>query len=271
MAFFLTDDDVKLYYQINGSHEQTVVLIHGWSAHHDFYKHQIPVLSQQYTVVSYDLRGHGQSEIPADGYTLARYAQDLNNLLDHLKLDNVSLIGWSMGTHIIFEYVRQFGNDRLEKLILVDMSAKLITEPGYPHGLYGQYSMEDNLANLVIMNDSWETFADAFVPAIYATNHDPDPDVLKWNFEEALKNSATVMTRMWISMSAADYRDVLALITVPTLITYGADGALYKPENSEYLHENIAGSTLLGFENCGHGLMIEDFKKFNTAVLGFIG
>lgn len=270
MAFFLTDDNVKLYYEVTGQASQVLILIHGWSAHHAFFKRQLPELSKSYQVVSYDLRGHGLSEKPDDGYTIARYAQDLKNLMDFLNLKKVALAGWSMGTHIIFDYVKQFGCDRLTKLILIDMTAKLITEPDYGLGLYGKFTHEDNLGTLVAMNADWNAFAKAFVPAIYAKSGCRNPEDLAWNFTEALKNSPTVMTRMWISMSAQDYREVLPEITVPTLITFGEESFLYAKENSEYLGRMIPNSKVVGFPKCGHGLMLEDAEKFNAEVTAFL-
>jgi non-heme chloroperoxidase len=271
MAYFLTDDNVKLFYEVQGEGEKTIILIHGWSAHHLFYKKQIPELSKDYRVVCYDLRGHGLSETPDYGYTISRYAQDLKNLIDFLGLKNVSLVGWSMGTYVMFDYVQQFGFDGIEKMIIIDMTSKLITDDEYKFGLYGKFTMEDNLATMVAMNEDWKGFADAFVPAIYAKSGCKNKEDLQWNYEEAYKNSATVMTRMWVSMSSRDYRELLPKITVPTMITFGEESCLYNRENSEYLNQMIKGSKLVGFPNCGHGLQLEDAAKFNKEVKDFIG
>jgi len=271
MAYFLTDDNVKLFYETKGEGKKTIVLIHGWSAHHLFFKKQIPELSKDYKVVYYDLRGHGLSEVPDDGYTISRYAQDLKNLIDFLDLKEITLIGWSMGTHIMFDYVKQYGVNGIDKMVIIDMSAKLITDDAYKVGLYGKFTMEDNFGTMVSMNEDWKGFADAFVPAIYAKSGCKNKEDLEWNYAEAYKNSSTVMTRMWISMSAQDYREVLPKITVPTLITFGEESMLYTRENSEYLNEMIKDSKMVGFPNCGHGLQLEDADKFNKEVKDFIG
>lgn len=271
MPFFLTDDAVKLYYEVTGEGSQTLVLVHGWSASSLFFKRQIPELSKRYRVVSYDLRGHGRSERPENGYTIARYAQDLHNLLDFLQLRDVAVAGWSMGTHIIFDYVKQYGCEYLSKLILIDMSAKLITDDTYHVGLYGKFTHEDNLGVLVTINENWSGFMDAFVPAIYAKTGCKNPEDLKWNFEEAAKNSVTVMARMWITMSSQDYRDVLPKISVPVLVTYGEESCLYPAENSRYLGSQIPDAKVVGFAGCGHGLMLEDPDKFNREVSDFLG
>lgn len=271
MPFFLTDDAVKLYYEVTGQGSKTLILVHGWSASHQFFKRQIPELSKTYRIVSYDLRGHGQSEISENGYTIARYAQDLKNLIDFLQLKDVSIVGWSMGTHIIFDYVKQFGCDNLSKLVLVDMSAKLITDDTYNLGLYGKFTHEDNLGVLVAINEDWGKFMDVFVPAIYAKSGCKNPEDLKWNFEEGAKNSTTVMARMWITMSSQDYRDMLSKITVPVLVTYGEESCLYPAENSQYIGSQIPDAKVVGFPGCGHGLMLESPEKFNQEIRNFLG
>ncbi|WP_446898335.1 alpha/beta fold hydrolase [Clostridium sp. LBM24168] len=271
MSYFLTDDNTKLYYEVAGEGEKTIVFIHGWSASHLFFKKQIPVLSKTYKVVGYDLRGHGLSEESKDGYNLPQYAQDLKNLIDHLKLKNVVLVGWSMGTHIIFEYIKQFGCSSLYKIVLIDMTAKLITDDNYKDGLYGKFTHEDNLNTLEAMNTNWKAFADVFTPAIFAKSGCKDKEELDWTYKEEYKNSPTVMTRMWVSMSIQDYRDVLDKIDIPTLITFGEESCLYMPENSEYLNKMIKGSKKVGFPGCGHSLILEDPDKFNREVENFIG
>ena len=67
----------------------------------------------------------------------------------------------------------------------------------------------------------------------------------------AKKNTPHVMVNMWLAIVQKDYRDMLDKITVPALITYGAKESLYKPENSQWLKDNIKGSQLAAF-NGGH-------------------
>lgn len=269
MSYFLTSDNVKMYYGEKGT-GKPVVLIHGWSCSHLHFEKQIEELSKKFKVVYYDLRGHGLSEVPDYGLTLPRFAQDLKELIDHLNLKDVTLVGWSMGTSIIFDYVSQFGCNNIYKLCLIDMSPKLITDDNWKYGLYGKYSYEDNLNLLVELNADWNKFAGAFIPAIFAKSGCRDDKILNWAFEQAYKNSPDVMVRMWVSMSAKNYLSVLKDITVPTLITYGAESCLYPAENSEYLHKNIVKSKLVPFPKCGHYLFGEKPDMFNEELTKFI-
>lgn len=267
--YFLTDDNAKIYYEVKGE-GKTIVFIHGWSCNHMFFKKQVCVLSKKYKVVTYDLRGHGNSEITDDGYTLDRYAKDLKNLIAFLNLKDVVLVGWSMGTHIIFDYIKQFGCGNLSKISFIDMSPKLITDEKWTLGLYGKFSYEDDLNTLVPMNADWKEFAKGFIPAIFAKSGCRIKEDLEWSAEQADKNSATVMTRMWISMTSQDYRDVLPKITVPTLITHGEESYLYNADNSEHMRDVIKDSKLVSFPKCGHALFLEEPEMFNKAIMDFV-
>lgn len=269
MSYFLTSDNVKMYYDESGS-GKPVILIHGWSCSHLHFKSQIEELSKNFRVIHYDLRGHGLSEVPDYGFTLPRFAKDLKELIEHLNLKDVTLVGWSMGTSIIFDYVSQFSCDNLHKLCLIDMSPKLMTDDSWKYGLYGKFSNDDNLNTMVDLNADWNKFAEAFIPAIFAKSGCKDKAMLDWAFEQALKNSPNVMIRMWVSMSTKDYLPILSNISVPTLITYGAESFLYPAENSEYMASKIPNSKLLPFPKCGHALFMENSEMFNEELKSFI-
>ena len=269
MSYLLTDDNAKIYYEEIGE-GKTIILIHGWSCNNMFFKKQVAELSRKYKVVTYDLRGHGLSEITDDGYTLERYAKDLKNLIKFLGLKNVTLVGWSMGTHIIFDYIKQFGCNNLDKIAFIDMSTKLITDEKWTLGLYDKFSYEDNLNTLVPMNADWKAFAKVFIPAIFAKSGYRNEEDFKWASDQAAKNSANVLTRMWISMSVQDYRDVLPKITIPALITFGEESCLYSAENSEYMRDKIKDSKLVSFPKCGHALFLEEPEMFNKILMDFV-
>ena len=269
MPYFATRDNVDLYYEDRGSGE-TIVLVHGWSCSRHAFKYQVSELMKNHRVISYDLRGHGDSDRPEYGLTMNQYAQDLNQLMNYLNVDKFSLVGWSMGTHIIFEYVKQFGCDNIDKLCFIDMSPKLITDNDWSLGLYGDFDHKANLEVLSTLAANWDGFVDEFVPALFSKNGDFDQELVNWLKKEARKNTPHVMINMWIAMVVQDYRDILSQITVPCLITYGEDSELYLAENSEYINQKIPNSKLVSFSNCGHGLLLEAPDKFNKELLNFL-
>ena len=118
---FVTSDGVQLSYIRQGS-GRPIVLLHGWSQCAEEFKHQIGPLSAQYDVIAVDQRSHGESQKVAYGLKISRLAKDLYELLSGLDLNEVALLGHSMGSSVIWCYIDVFGPERLSKIILVDQS-----------------------------------------------------------------------------------------------------------------------------------------------------
>ena len=77
---------------------------------------------------------HGDSGKPAYGYRIARLAKDLEELLEHLNLKDVTLLGWSMGCSVIWGYWDLFRDKRIAKLILCDEAPLNLIQENNPHG-----------------------------------------------------------------------------------------------------------------------------------------
>lgn len=288
MPFYVTTDHVRLYYEVRGA-GRPVILIHGLTANHRHFKKQIPELAKSFRVVTFDLRGHGDSEAPEHGLTLKRLAQDLHELIDYLELGKVSIVGWSMGTHVIFEYIRSFSCGNLEKIVVIDMAPRLMKAPDWTCGLPGVFSRktgdfghEDNLFMLAAMLENWEGYSRVVAQRImnkslYNEKMEFDGaadfkgrEDLPWLHEEAMRNVPHAIIAFWISMMTQDYRSLLPEITVPCLLTYGLESNYYPPENYTYMENVMRDARAVPFEGCGHALHIQDPEKFNRIATDFL-
>ncbi|WP_249870691.1 alpha/beta fold hydrolase [Oceanobacillus saliphilus] len=263
MAFFETSDGVKLYYQEKGE-GNPIVFIHGWGMDHTSFDPTFEALSENYKVVTYDLRGFGSSEKPRIGFTLNRFSQDLQELIEFLDLHDVTLAGHSMGTSVIFDYVRAFGVSKLKSVTLLDMTPKLVNDESWNLGLFhGEYHLEDAHRDLTTIFNDMEAFGASFMKIAI-------PYLTDEMFEETMEgiklNSPFVLAGMWHAMAVNDYRDVLEKITVPAQIVYGEKSTLYSKETAEYLHANIPNSKVIPFENCTHMLVLENPSKLTEVM-----
>lgn len=108
-----------LYYLVHGKSEgDTIVLINGFSAPLEMWSPTVPALVADYRVVSYDLRGHGRSDVPLGGYDLITQAEDLRGLLDHLRIERAHLVGDAAGGGIAVELALGYP-DRVQSLTLI--------------------------------------------------------------------------------------------------------------------------------------------------------
>ena len=80
-------------------------------------------------VITVDLRGHGVSDKPHHGYRIARFARDAQELLDHLGMTQVDVLGWSMGVSVWWSFIDQYGTDRMRRFVAVDQPAAVAAVP----------------------------------------------------------------------------------------------------------------------------------------------
>jgi pimeloyl-ACP methyl ester carboxylesterase len=288
MPFFTADDGVRLHYQ-TGGFGKPVLLIHGLTASSLFFRKQIPELAKRFQVIAPDLRGHGLSESSIDHLTIRRLAQDLRQLIDHLKLSGTSLIGWSMGAHVIFEYIRNYSCAGIEKILIIEMAPRLMKSEDWRLGLpgiisrkQGDFGHEDNLYLLSVMLDDWQAYSRVVAQRILNKslynekmefNAEADfkgKEDLGWLYEEARKNNASVIAAFWIAMAVQDYRPVLKQISVPCLLVYGTESNYYPAENYDYMQKQIPDARVVAFEGCGHALHIQDPELFNRVAMDFL-
>jgi pimeloyl-ACP methyl ester carboxylesterase len=90
-------DGLDIAYTVVGSGTPALVLVHGWMCDRTYWDHQVADLSTRWKVVALDLGGHGDSGLEREGWPLARYVDDVVAVIDHLALDEVILVGHSMG------------------------------------------------------------------------------------------------------------------------------------------------------------------------------
>jgi non-heme chloroperoxidase len=121
MSTFTTSDDVTLYYKDWGPRTgDVVVLSHGWPLSSDSWDFQAMFLaSHGFRVIAHDRRGHGRSSQPWYGNDMDHYADDLAQLIAHLKLRNVSIIGFSAGGGEVARFVGRHGTKNVAKVALI--------------------------------------------------------------------------------------------------------------------------------------------------------
>ena len=181
---FLTNDGVRLAYEYAGvgfgkanTGDSPIVLVHGWSGSMHYFdnsfSHILAGRNRPPMVVRYDLRGHGESEKPSFGYMIARFAADLRDLLDHLELDNVTLVGTSMGCAIIWSYLALFGEGRVKCGVFVDQAPLQNRAPDWELGSRGCYDIASLTRLQELLKYDYVGFAKGNARSCLSTEIDP--------------------------------------------------------------------------------------------------
>lgn len=120
----LSPDGIALAYEVHGAGTPALVFVHGWSCDRSYWRNQLGHFAQWHRVVALDLAGHGESRAGRPEWTISAFGRDVTAVIDHLGLDDVVLIGHSMGVDVVVETALELPR-RVRGLVLVDQYASL--------------------------------------------------------------------------------------------------------------------------------------------------
>lgn len=263
MCTFRTKDNNIISYTDQG-HGKPLIFIHGWGCDSRYFSDQVEKLKNDYRIITYDLRGHGNSKNIASGFTMAQLSQDLQSLIQYLNLKKVNLIGWSLGVLVICEYIKQFGCSNIDRICFEEMTPKLINEDGWELGFSNHYY---NLMALSSMCSDWPEFCRNFFYGMFVKGSKV-PDTMGWALQKLIESNPLPLINMWIDMSLQDYRNVLLTINIPCLLLYGKQSLLNKNVGT-YMHGQIKDSKLVYFDNASHALHLEKSDDFYNELIRF--
>ena len=123
-----TKDGAIIYYEDHGS-GQPILLVHGWTCSSKFWRKNVPELCKHFRVITIDLRGHGNSSKILTGHTISQYASDVRALIEHLGINDVTLVGWSLGGPVVLSYYDQFRDDSRLKALGIGQHRSLSVQP----------------------------------------------------------------------------------------------------------------------------------------------
>lgn len=265
-------ESVELYYEDHGS-GSPIVLIHGWPLSGRSWENQVPALVEAgHRVVTYDRRGFGNSSQPWNGYDYDTFAADLDALLAHLDLSDVTLVGFSMGGGEVVRYIGNYGSARVSKAVLAAaVPPYLYQSDDNPDG-----GLDD--ATIQQFEDSVRgdriAFLEEFTKNFFTAGEQDDlvsePNRI-YNRQIAAFASPKGTLDCINAFGRTDFRDDLAKIDVPALVIHGdSDGIVPFEVSGKRSHEMIADSTLELIGGAPHGFNVTHADQFNRALLDFI-
>lgn len=277
MAYFFTDDHCRIYYETHGSGEQTIMFINGGSCSYRYWYKQMP-LAEKYRLVFADLRGHGNSEAPAWGYSNERFANDVYDLVHFLDLKNVWLCGWSCGASYALEYFRLHGDDngRIKGIIYDDMSVKpMMSKDDVNFSLYGTTTYENAIPYLYSlleegMNSAFRTGGDIEGPMPAFFKYDSQCGEYKRLMARVAPSNPAVVCLLNVALLALDQREVLPTLNIPFLMIEGGMNVVYPKESYDYIADHVPNCKRVIFDKAGHALHMEFWEEFNRTVDDFI-
>jgi non-heme chloroperoxidase len=264
--------DIDLYYEDHGA-GQPIVLIHGYPLNgHSWEKQERVLLDAGHRVVTYDRRGFGQSSQPTVGYDYDTFAADLRTLLEHLDLEDVVLVGFSMGTGEVTRYLAAFGSARISKAALLGaIPPFLLKTPDNPEGV--DRTVFDGIKAAVIADRPayFKDFLDNFYNVDQYAGTRISDQAWQNSFIVALSASAYA-AHACVDSWLTDFRGDLPKMDVPTLLVHGdADRILPYEATAKRLPGLIEDLRFVTIEGGPHNIAWTHADEVNQALLEFVG
>ncbi len=265
-------DAVRLHIDDSGGSGRPVVLIHGWPLSAQAWQPQVSVLQAAgYRVVAYDRRGFGRSDKPESGYSYDALADDLQRVLDQCGLQDVTLVGFSMGGGEVARYIARCGESRLHSAVFAAAVPPYLMKTA--DNSEGPLTPEKAQQMKKALEQNRSSFFDQFTRDFFSVNgalqvtESQRGDAIALCHQSAQHAALACMD----SFGTTDFREDLKKVKVPTLVIHGEADAIVPIEGSgQRTHRAVLHSKLVSVNGAPHGLNVSHAQAFNDALLTFL-
>lgn len=219
----------SIYYNITGK-GHPLVFVHGGGLDSGSWHFQVACFSKRYQVITYDIRGHGLTQVPDESYSMDDYIEDLHHLLDYFEIKRTYLAGFSMGGYIALSFTLRYP-ERVGALILAGTNSGPTIEK--------------------VVKKSEE------IAARIRSKNAPDAAMKYVRSHEA-------------NIARPDLTGRLSEIMKPVIIIVGDRDIAAPRYISEEMNRRIANSQMVVLTDCGHRINEEQPDKFNAIVSDFL-
>ncbi|MBL4673981.1 MAG: 3-oxoadipate enol-lactonase, partial [Arenicella sp.] len=235
----------------------TLVLSNSLGTTMDMWHPQLTEFKKNFSVLSYDSRGHGGSDVTPGGYSMDRLGCDVIELLDHLKLDKVLFCGLSIGG-MTAQWLAAFYPQRIHALVMANTAAQIAPASLWQDRI--DHVQEQGLISI------WPGILARWVSDDFSAKSPENVALLKAMFESI---SAAGYSGCCAAIRDMDMRNLAQLNDLPTLLIAGTKDLATPASESEFLLSHYRDATLVKLD-AGHLSNIEQAQDFNQNVLKFL-
>jgi pimeloyl-ACP methyl ester carboxylesterase len=258
---------IRLHYVQTGKGPD-LVLIHGIASNLGQWQLSIlPALVEDFRVTMYDLRGHGYSDMPPEGYALDHMVDDFNGLTDYLRLSRVSIVGHSYGGLVALRYAA-LHPQRVGKLIIADTAVPSLQPMGQRDGLLGGWREALRQKGLEVPDEKAEDVVYLMEQTLRLRGH-------RWRAMGLHRAMARLSRLVHTTSIGKEFRDdshltpqAIRLIQTPVLLIYGE-----RSPNTTTLHalrQHLPQCTTAIIYGGGHFYPLDHPRPFVRHIKGFL-
>ena len=273
---FVERDDIRIFYEVFGTGEPTVLLLPTWSiAHSRTWKAQVPYLARHCRVITFDGRGNGRSSRPAnpEAYSDREFAEDALAVMDATATKQAVLISFSLGAY----WALLLATEHPERVAgAVFIGPLLPLGPGHPHRRVYSFNQVLNTDegwakfNRHFWLKDYRSFLEFFMSQIFTEPHSTRQaeDGVGWGLETTPQVLIATMDAPY-SVNKKTAEELARRVHCPVLVIHGDEDAIIPHTPSTRLAE-LTGGTLVTIECGGHAPEYRDPVKVNLLLRDFI-
>jgi len=251
MPTFETSDGIALHF-VEAGRGTPLVFVPGWSMPGTVWRRQLDDLADRFRVVVLDPRGQGESARTERNQFCERRAQDLHELVAHLGLRDMTIVGWSMAVSEVLSYIDQYGTDGVRAVTLVDGGFRVPPEHLAPALAFYRGMLRDR--------PNWsQTFMKM------AASPDTPPDLLSELSSQMASMPAASAYCLLMDYVLTDTSPLLRRCAVP--IMYMHTPAM--ESQASVIREVVPNARVVRFDEGGHMLFHDRSDRFNTLLAEF--
>ena len=237
---------IKCEYSVAGD-GPPLILVHGIGASRDTWAKALPVLTPHFTVVTYDLRGHGSSPMPEAEFDLDALLADLHALQTHLGFAEVHIAGHSLGGMIGPAYARAYPERVLSLGILSTAAFRTKDDSAKVWAVVDAMVKNGIPQVLPTLTDRW--FTDEFIRQ--------NPDIVKKRLEQVIETDAEVFLNVFRIYAGTEMAPWIHEVKTPSLIVTGENDGGCNPRLNKLINQALPNSQLIVLPDYKHSLLLE--------------
>ena len=258
----LSVDNIQLAVLDQGKGDP-LLLVHGFPLDHSMWRFQIDALSTRYRVIAPDLRGFGKSDVTQGTVTMSRFADDLANVLDALKVSSaITYCGLSMGGYIGWEFFRRH-RQRVSRMIMCDTRTAKDTV---------QVARGRLLMAARVCAEGPGFVPEAMCPKLFSKDSFRHrADIIEKTRNVILASPAEGIAAAQRGMAQReDVTQMLTSVEIPVLLLVGVHDMISPPAEMQHMANSLPLATLKVVDRSGHLPPLENPDAVNKAIFGFL-
>jgi len=258
---------MEINYRIDGNGSKTLFFIHGWASDKSVWQNQIEAFKKDFRIINVDLRGHGETPWAETHDLLGSFTDDILELCDKLKLENINFVAWSMAGFVLLELCQRAAQ-LIDSFTLVTATPKFLN--------YQDYRCGTDEANLNLLKKKLNANLPAALEEfrLYMFSDQEKQDSRFAQAWEVLKKipspNERALTLGLELLEKADFRQDLNLIYKPTLLIAGEKDAIIPKLTAEFMQQRIKNAELVIFKDSGHAPFLTQPERFNQVLREWI-